>query len=395
MNARFRTAIYMLNLSYEGTLFFMAAVLLGGESTWAFAGSFTFSFLMAAALPLLLFLRSDKPAGWMLYLFIPLSFLLFYFAAGLPPFTAAIMSTALLWRSFVNWTEGKNSDAEKILFITLFILLFIAFFLDEERISLLLISGCLQAFLLLLLKMVYRWDNMTKSIALREASFAGVFMLVMISAGLLLTVFKTIISTAMISVFYMLYFSVILPLISLLSHIPLFSDWLNTVKEKSNEVSDSQKAEEPLQQIALNTNQTDLAWAGWSLAAVLLALALFFLYKKKFNFSQAESGAVIASSFHPSAYSRNKTKKQWFQSDNVIRRQMAALEKELHKKGLDRLTGESASSWFQRLNLQSESARHVLSLYEKVRYGELSENTIERKQFKAAIKHIRQEIKEQ
>jgi hypothetical protein len=217
---------------YEGMTFFIAAVLLGGESTWLFAVTFALSYLAAVSLPLLLFLRTDKPAGWMLFLLIPVSLLLFYFGTGIPALSAAILGIALVWRCSVNWIESIKNDAEKIFIITLVAVLILSFVYNEGRATALLAAGCLQGCSLLLLKMSYQWTVAGRKLAAKELKFAGILIGAAAAAGMLVTIFKIIFAGALTSIFHILNFAIIMPLYKLLTYFPFLINWCDELERE-------------------------------------------------------------------------------------------------------------------------------------------------------------------
>jgi methyl coenzyme M reductase gamma subunit len=113
------------------------------------------------------------------------------------------------------------------------------------------------------------------------------------------------------------------------------------------------------------------------------------------NWQQAASIPVHpAASSYPGSPDLINKKRRWFQSENIIRKQIAILEKELHKYGQHRQPGESVSQWFNRLEINISEAAIIKDIYEKVRYGETIETSEERKQFKQSLKMVRQKLKE-
>ncbi|MFC0189698.1 hypothetical protein ACFFJY_15440 [Fictibacillus aquaticus] len=389
-----RTLFYLTNMIFESMTFFIAAVLLGGVSTVSFSVTFTLVYLAAVSLPLLLFLRTDRPSGWILFLFMPLSLLLFHFGAEIPPLAAVILGIALVWRCSVNWIEPIKSDAEIIFIMTLIAVLILSFVYSEERASVLLAAGCFQAFLLLLLKLSNQWGSSGRTFASKELKLAGIIIGAAAVAGSLVAAFKLIFTGALTAIFHALNFLVIMPLYKLVSILPLPEDWLLGLEEMQNKMDDQKKPDEKLQKLNLSDGFADLEWLAWTIAAALLCIALFILYKKKMNWQAASSRPInAAASSYQASYNITDKKRRWFQSENIIRKQMAMLEKEMHKNGQSRYPGESINQWFDRLKLNTSEAGIIQDIYEKVRYGETLETDDERKKFKHSLKIIREKLK--
>ncbi|MBY6037854.1 DUF4129 domain-containing protein [Fictibacillus nanhaiensis] len=370
---RQRFVLYGMDVIFDAMLLFLVYVILLQGATWLDFGIFIAGLLPVVAVSGGLYIYKPKQLKVTLICTFAVAVIVFWLLTSSPLFSI-IIALILTWRSTENWKDLLKSDIEVIFTISAVTALLLSLFFKDGY-SVVYGAVWIQFMLMLGIKMIIHyikqpsaekvWKDFSVPIALIGSS--GIIFA-------FLGPIKQFIYWIVDGVLFLLYYIVAVPLAKLFSYLYEFIEYLKGLLH-GNQTGKSDSGtpkKEIFDQEAKEWVSTDYSLLLWSTIALLLFITLFYIWKKKLINNQGDallSGAVSvlnSADLNETAYH----KRRWSQSKDRTRKKFLHFEKTMDKRGFARMPGESASIWFERLNLTGKDVDSVLSAYEKVRYGE-------------------------
>ena len=314
---------------------------------------------------------------------------------GLPSIYAILLTVGIGWRSYINVREMERSDDTVIfLFSLIGSFLFYLFSNTSDLRDVIFMFPFLQLILLLVCKAAVQIRNTDGP---KQARWASGFILFLLSGSSVLFLIIIYLKDVMLKAL-----SYTISSIGYVIGLPIY--WLSLfLKGRSTEKdltmlqnSSSGEAQEAVskEQVLDQTKELPSELLLYSIVAIVVLVVVIFLYKKRFVLSRFQVKQLAMTVTNDVLYSNDHAdNREYSFPKDVTRKQLYQLEIKARKYGLGRNQEETVAEWFDRLPGDIESKRHILELYELVRYGEKRPVKEEALLYRKQVKNLLDEMK--
>ncbi len=314
---------------------------------------------------------------------------------GLSSIYAILLTVGIGWRSYINVREMERSDDTVIfLFSLIGSFLFYLFSNTSDLRDVIFIIPFLQLILLLVCKAAVQIRNTDGP---KQARWASGFILFLLSGSSVLFLIIIYLKDVMLKTI-----SYTISSIGYVIGLPIY--WLSLfLKGRSTEKdlkmlqnNSSGEAQEAVskEQVLDQTKELPSELLLYSIVAIVVLVVVIFLYKKRFFLSRFQVKPLAMTVTNEGFYSSDNTDDQEYSPPkDVTRKQLYQLEIKARKYGLGRNREESVAEWFDRIPGDEENKRHVLKVYELVRYGEKRPGQEESLLYRKQVKNLINEMK--
>lgn len=322
------------------------------------------------------------------------------YGLNFPVLFSLLVSFFVFWRTMSHVNEQDKQNEGKWILFTILLGIFVIFSAgisspaNMTTISALMIA---QVLFIIIGGFIRRWLNLDIEIKNKKQFFLPFFSILLFIGivGSLLTIGMNAIRA--------LFFSFLNIGVNIIAFItkPFFNwaesqDWSEQIEKltSSQDSEESPVAQKELDEIGQNVFLDPTIIATIIFIAILLFF-FYYIYKRKRKDISGEkegniSGFSTESSFitESSAFFRRK---KILPPKNPIRNEIFAFERAAKKMGLGRWPFESLPEWMQRIGIIHSS--DIITIYEKVRYGENHYTKSEETHFMEGIEKTKQQLK--
>lgn len=360
-----------------------------------------FFIMLISCLLFLFLLQRFKEKGKLLF-FVLLFPIIIIGGYGLkfPVLFSLLVSFFVFWRTMSHVNEQDKQNEGKWILFTILLGIFVIFFAgisspaNMTTISALMIT---QVLFITIGGFIRRWLSLDIEIKNKKQfflPFLSILLFICIAGSLL-----TIGMNAIRALFFLL-LNIGVNFIAFITK-PFFNwaesqDWSEQIEKliSSQDSEESPVAEKELVELGQNVFLDPTIIATIIIIAILLFFFLY-IYKRKRKDIGGEKEMNISGFSTESSFLNESTaffrRKKTTPPINPIRKEIFAFERFAKKMGLGRWPFESLPEWMQRIGIINSS--DIITIYEKVRYGENHYTKIEETHFMEEIEKTKQQLK--